>query len=237
MSDQLFYNPSLSRESKELVFTAEESKHIAKVLRKKIGDIVQVTNGDGLLFSATLYVTNPDQCLATITSIDKKILPMHWLHIAVAPTKSADRFEWFLEKATEIGINEISPIICEHSERKTIKKDRCIRILESAMKQSRRAYLPKFNEPITLEEFLNHDHPGLRFIAHCREGEKLELKRRVAPDKDITVLIGPEGDFSEAEVDLAYEKGFYPVSLGEARLRTETAAVVACATVNLINTR
>lgn len=237
MSDQLFYNPSLSLESKELVFTAEESKHIAKVLRKKIGDIVQVTNGDGLLFSATLYVTNPDQCLATITSIDKKILPMHWLHIAVAPTKSADRFEWFLEKATEIGINEISPIICEHSERKTIKKDRCIRILESAMKQSRRAYLPKFNEPITLEEFLNHDHPGLRFIAHCREGEKLELKRRVAPDKDITVLIGPEGDFSEAEVDLAYEKGFYPVSLGEARLRTETAAVVACATVNLINTR
>jgi 16S rRNA (uracil1498-N3)-methyltransferase len=237
MSDILFYNPSLGRDSKELIFAAEESKHIAKVLRKKIGDIVQVTNGDGLLFSATLSVANPDQCLATITSVDKKLLPMHWLHVAVAPTKSSDRFEWFLEKATEIGIHEISPIICEHSERNTIKKDRCIRILESAMKQSKRAFLPKFNEPITLEEFLNHEHPGLRFIAHCREGEKLELKRRVAPDKDITVLIGPEGDFSEAEVDLAYEKGFYPVSLGEARLRTETAAVVACATVNLINTR
>lgn len=237
MSDQLFYDPSLGRDSKELVFTAEESKHIARVLRKKTGDVVQVTNGDGLLFSATLSVANPDQCLATITRIDKKILPMHWLHIAVAPTKNADRFEWFLEKATEIGINEISPIICEHSERKTIKKDRCIRILESAMKQSKRAYLPKFNEPSTLNEFLDHEHPGLRFIAHCHVGEKLELKRRVAPDKDITILIGPEGDFSEAEVDLAYEKGFYPVSLGEARLRTETAAVVACATVNLINTR
>ncbi|MDH3697727.1 MAG: 16S rRNA (uracil(1498)-N(3))-methyltransferase [Flavobacteriaceae bacterium] len=237
MSDQLFYDPSLGRDSKELVFTAEESKHIARVLRKKTGDVVQVTNGDGLLFSATLSVANPDQCLATITRIDKKILPMHWLHIAVAPTKNADRFEWFLEKATEIGVNEISPIICEHSERKTIKKDRCIRILESAMKQSKRAYLPKFNEPGTLKEFLDHEHPGLRFIAHCHEGEKLELKRRVAPDKDITILIGPEGDFSEAEVDLAYEKGFYPVSLGEARLRTETAAVVACATVNLINTR
>ena len=237
MSDQLFYNPSLDLDSKELVFAAEESKHIAKVLRKKTGDNVQVTNGDGLLFSATLTEATPDQCIASITSIDKKILPMHWLHIAVAPTKSADRFEWFLEKATEIGINEISPIICEHSERKTLKRDRCNRILESAMKQSKRAYLPKLNEPETLEDFLSHEHPGLRFIAHCREGEKLELKRRVAPDKDITILIGPEGDFSEAEIDLAYEKGFYPVSLGEARLRTETAAVVACATVNLINTR
>lgn len=237
MSDQLFYNPSLGRDSKELVFAAEESKHIAKVLRKKTGDIVQVTNGDGLLFSATLTVANPDQCVAAITSIDKKILPMHWLHIAVAPTKSADRFEWFLEKATEIGVNEISPVICEHSERKTIKKERCIRILESAMKQSKRTFLPKFNDPETLDKFLSHEHPGLKFIAHCREGEKLELKRRVAPDKDITILIGPEGDFTEAEIDLTYEKGFYAVSLGEARLRTETAAVVACATVNLINTR
>jgi len=237
MSDQLFYDPSLGPDSKELVFAAEESKHIAKVLRKKTGDMVHVTNGDGLLFSATLTEASPDQCIASITSIDKKILPMHWLHIAVAPTKSTDRFEWFLEKATEIGVNEISPIICQHSERKTIKKERCLRILESAMKQSKRAYIPKFNELITLEEFLSHDHPGLRFMAHCHEDEKLELKRRVAPDKDITILIGPEGDFSEAEVEMAYDKGFYPVSLGEARLRTETAAVVACATVNLINTR
>ena len=237
MSEQLFYNPKLSNDSKNISFSEEESRHIAKVLRKKEGDTIQITNGTGWIFEAALDKATPVSCEATITDSQKRIQPMHWLHLAVAPTKSAERFEWFIEKATEIGINEITPLICEHSERKTLKAERLERIMESAMKQSKRVYLPKLNPMISLVEFLGHDHPGLRFIAHCYEDEKLELKRRVAPDKDITILIGPEGDFSEAEVDLAYDKGFYPVSLGEARLRTETAAVVACATVNLINTR
>lgn len=237
MSEQLFYNPELSSEAKSIVFSKEESGHIAKALRKKRGDLITITNGRGWLFEATLETATPASCEATITNTQKFIQPMHWLHLAVAPTKSADRFEWFLEKATEIGINEITPVICERSERKTIKAERMLRIMESAMKQSKRLYLPKLNPVIELSEFLDQKHPGLRFIAHCHEEEKLELKRRVAPDKEITIMIGPEGDFSEAEVDLAYEKGFYPVSLGEARLRTETAAVVACATVNLINTR
>ena len=237
MSEQLFYNPELNNETRQIAFSGEASKHIAKVLRKKKGDLIMVTNGTGWLFEATLETASPASCEATITNSQKFIQPMHWLHLAVAPTKNSDRFEWFLEKATEIGVNEITPVICERSERKTVKAERLIRIMESAMKQSKRVYLPKLNPAIRLSEFLDQEHPGLRFIAHCHEEEKLELKRRVAPDKDITILIGPEGDFSDAEVDLAYEKGFYPVSLGEARLRTETAAVVACATVNLINTR
>ena len=237
MSEQLFYNPELNNEAVTIVFSEEESRHIAKALRKKKGDLITITNGTGWLFEAMLESASPASCVATITNAQKFIQPMHWLHLAVAPTKNADRFEWFLEKATEIGINEITPVICERSERKTIKAERLQRIMESAMKQSRRVYLPKLNPAIGLSQFLDLVHPGLRFIAHCHEEEKLELKRRVAPDKDITILIGPEGDFSEAEVDLAYEKGFYPVSLGEARLRTETAAVMACATVNLINTR
>ena len=237
MSEQLFYNPELTSETRSVAFSAEESKHIAKVLRKTKGDPITITNGSGWLFEATLETATPASCEAIITDSHKYIQPMHWLHLAVAPTKNADRFEWFLEKATEIGINEITPLICERSERKSIKTERLQRIMESAMKQSKRVYLPKLNPVIGIQEFLELEHPGLRFIAHCHEEEKLELKRRVAPDKDITILIGPEGDFTEAEVDLAYEKGFYPVSLGEARLRTETAAVVACATVNLINTR
>ena len=237
MSEQLFYNPGLSSDSKTISFSPEESKHIAKVLRKKAGDIIRITNGSGWIFEAALDKATPDSCEATITSSQKRIQPMHWLHLAVAPTKNAERFEWFIEKATEIGINEITPLICERSERKTLKTERLVRIMESAMKQSKRVYLPKLNPSISLKEFLKHEHPGLRFIAHCHEDEKLELKRRVAPDKDITILIGPEGDFSEKEVDKAYDNGFYPVSLGEARLRTETAAVVACTTVNLINTR
>ena len=237
MAEQLFYNPELTSEANSIAFSEEESKHIAKVLRKQKGDLITITNGVGWLFEATLDTATPASCEATITNTQKFIQPMHWLHLAVAPTKNADRFEWFLEKATEIGINEITPVLCERSERKTVKAERLLRIMEAAMKQSKRVYLPKLNPLIRLSDFLELEHPGLRFIAHCHEEEKLELKRRVAPDKDITILIGPEGDFTESEVDLAYEKGFYPVSLGEARLRTETAAVVACATVNLINTR
>jgi len=162
---------------------------------------------------------------------------MHSLHLAVAPTKNIDRFEWFLEKATEIGVNEITPIICEHSERKVLKMDRLQKVVQSAMKQSLRTYLPILHEPVPFKDLMEKDHSGILFIAHCQEEEKLELKRRVAPDKKITILIGPEGDFSPSEIDLAYEKGFLSVSLGESRLRTETAAIYACTTVAVLNSR
>ena len=232
---QLFYNPRLDNSAAQFVFSPEESNHIVKVLRKKEGDILMITNGKGTFFEARIILADTKKCKAQITSTTKKHRQMYWFHLVVAPTKSNERFEWFLEKATEIGVDEITPIICDHSERKTVKQERMEKVLQSAMKQSMQAYLPKMNPIMTFKEFLEQEREGLLFIAHCDEDEKMELKRRVAPDKDVTILIGPEGDFSRPEIESAYKKGFLPVSLGKNRLRTETAAIVACTTINLIN--
>ncbi|UII79946.1 16S rRNA (uracil(1498)-N(3))-methyltransferase [Flagellimonas sp. CMM7] len=232
---QLFYNPSLDNSFKQFFFSAEESKHILKVLRKKEGDVLHITNGKGYLFEAEILVADIRKCKAQIISTEKSIPKRYTLHLAVAPTKMNDRYEWFLEKATEIGVDEITPIICEHSERKILKLERMERVLQSAMKQSLQTHLPKLNPAISYKEFMNQEMSGLKFIAHCDEGEKMELKRRVAADKDLIILIGPEGDFSKTEINLAYAKGFVPVSLGNNRLRTETAAIVACTTVSIIN--
>jgi len=232
---QLFYNPSLDNSFKQFFFSPEESKHIIKVLRKHEGDILRITNGKGHLFEAKILEANAKKCKAQIVSKEKTIPRLHSLHIAIAPTKMNDRFEWFLEKATEIGINEITPILCEHSERKVIKPERLEKVLQSAMKQSLQTYLPKLNPLTPLTDFLNSVEGELKFIAHCREGEKVELKRRVQADKDVVVLIGPEGDFSKDEVDLAEQRGFWPVSLGRNRLRTETAGLVTCSTVAMVN--
>lgn len=232
---QLFYNPHLDQSVSQFTFPEDESKHIVKVMRKKEGDSLHITNGKGYLFEAEIISAEAKRCKASVVSSKKLHRKMHWFHLVVAPTKTNDRFEWFLEKATEIGVNEITPIFCERSERKSVKRERLEKVLQSAMKQSLRTYLPKLNEAIGYQEFLEKEHKGLLFIAHCEDDEKMDLRRRVAPDHDITILIGPEGDFSHEEIRLAYEKGFLPVSLGEARLRTETAAIVACTTVNLIN--
>lgn len=232
---QLFYNPLLDNNSNQFSFNKEESKHIVKVLRKKVGDDLQITNGKGLLFTAEIIVSDMAMCKARIISKQKKHPKMHRLHIAVAPTKNTDRFEWFLEKATEIGIHEITPILCDHSERRILKMERLQKVVQSAMKQSLRTYLPKLNEPIPFSEFVSGKHKELLFIAHCRDEEKLDLKRCIAADKDVTILIGPEGDFSQKEITEAYEQNFLPISLGEARLRTETAAIVSCTAVALIN--
>nr|WP_299067329.1 16S rRNA (uracil(1498)-N(3))-methyltransferase [uncultured Allomuricauda sp.] len=232
---QLFYNPSLDNSFKQFFFSAEESKHILKVLRKQEGDVLHITNGKGYLFKAEILVADAKKCKAQIISTEKSIPKRYKLHLVVAPTKMNDRYEWFLEKATEIGVDEITPIICEHSERKVIKQERMERVLQSAMKQSLQTYLPKLNPAISYKEFMNQEMGGLKFIAHCDEGEKMELKRRVAADKDIIILIGPEGDFSKSEINLAKSKNFVPVSLGNNRLRTETAAIVACTTVSIIN--
>lgn len=232
---QLFYNPNLDETSSVFSFDSEESKHIVRVLRKKVNDEVLITNGRGLMLSAKITDSNPKKCAVAITGI-KKIHPQkHWLHIIVAPTKMNDRFEWFLEKATEIGIHEITPVICEHSERRTIKLERYKKVIQSAMKQSMQAFLPKLNEPTNFKEIIEVPRQGELFIAHCDDSERFELKRRVVPDRPITILIGPEGDFSIREIKLAKEKGYLPVSLGRNRLRTETAAMVACSTVAIIN--
>lgn len=228
---QLFYNPSITETATSFVFDKEESKHIIKVLRKKEGDILFVTNGLGFLFKTEITIASDNKCTVKINSSEQQEQPKFHLHLAVAPTKMNERYEWFLEKATEIGIQEITPIICEHSERKVIKTDRFQKILESAMKQSLHFYLPKLNDPIAFKDFLKKENKGQKFIAHCEEIDKKSLKGELQTNQDVTILIGPEGDFSVKEIELALQQDYIPVSLGQTRLRTETAAVVACHSV------
>ncbi|WP_162127721.1 16S rRNA (uracil(1498)-N(3))-methyltransferase [Flavobacterium phycosphaerae] len=228
---QLFYTALITQAASFFVFDKEESKHIIKVLRKKEGDVLHVTNGLGYLFTTEITVASDTKCTVKINAFEKQEAPLFHLHLAVAPTKMNERFEWFLEKATEIGIQEITPIICEHSERKVIKTDRFQKILESAMKQSLHYYLPKLNEPIAFKAFLKKECKGQKFIAHCEATDKKSLKNELKAKEDVTLLIGPEGDFSVNEIQMALDHNFIPVSLGATRLRTETAAIVACHSV------
>lgn len=239
---QLFYNPNIStpdsyQDATEVTFDKEESRHIIKVLRMKEGDSFKITNGKGSFFDAEIISANPKACLVKILSEETQTPLPYQLHLVVAPTKLNDRYEWFLEKATEIGISEVTPIICDHSERKVIKAERYEKILQSAMKQSLKAYLPVLNEAVSFKGFINSENEfeGLKFIAHCEETDRKSLKSVLLPNKKIMILIGPEGDFSSEEIALAKKVGYTPVALGESRLRTETAAVVACHSVAFIN--
>jgi 16S rRNA (uracil1498-N3)-methyltransferase len=232
---QLFYNPTINETTETFSFDKEESKHIIKVLRKKDSDILHVTNGLGLLFKTEITLASDNKCTVQIIAIEKTEAPKYKLHLAVAPTKMNDRFEWFLEKATEIGIHEITPIVCDRSERKVINLERFEKIILSAMKQCNQVYLPKLNPAISLKEFIKKENTGLKLIAHCEETNKKSLKTTLAPNTDYTILIGPEGDFSNKEIELALENNYSPVSLGDTRLRTETAAIVACHSVVFIN--
>lgn len=232
---QLFYNPDINAAFETFSFDKEESKHIVKVLRKSEGDILHVTNGLGDLFHTEIILASDKKCTVKINQTESQKPTDFYLHLAVAPTKMNERFEWFLEKATEIGIHEITPIICEHSERKVIKTERFDKIIQSAMKQSLQYFLPKLNEPISFKEFINKNHDGTLFIAHCEETDKKLLKEAIVPKEKYTILIGPEGDFSEKEIETALQNNYIPVSLGNTRLRTETAAVVACHSIVFSN--
>ena len=232
---QLFYNPEITEETTQFSFPKEESKHIVKVLRKKIGDIMHITNGNGWLFKAEIIQDSIKKCVAEVKTKQLQEKPKSHLHLAVAPTKMNDRYEWFLEKATEIGVQEITPIICDHSERKFIKHDRFEKILQSAMKQSLSSYLPKLNQAISLKDFLKQDFKDELFIAHCEETNKKSLKQVLKQNQNTTILIGPEGDFSSKEIEAAIKSKFTPVTLGKTRLRTETAAIVACHSVAFAN--
>ena len=229
---QLFYNPNISDSDTQFSFDKAESNHIVKVLRKKNGQTLHITNGKGWLFTAELVIANVKHCLVDITSKTFNEKRPYNLHLAVAPTKMNDRYEWFLEKATEIGITSITPIICDNSERKVIKTERFQKIIQSAMKQSLQYYLPKFNDPISFKDYIAQSFTGEQFIAHCEDEEKQSLKSQLTkPQNEITILIGPEGDFSPKEIELALQNNFIPITLGDTRLRTETAAVVACHSV------
>lgn len=232
---QLFYSPDIQETTTTFTFNKEESKHIIKVLRKSVGEILHITNGNGWLFDAEIINSDIKKCQANISNAVQQPKRNYKLHLAVAPTKMNDRYEWFLEKATEIGIDSITPIICNHSERKAIKHDRFEKILQSSMKQSLQYYLPKLNEITTYKSFLNQDFKGQLYIAHCEESDRKSLKNQIQPNKDITILIGPEGDFSVKEIEMALQRNFIPVTLGDTRLRTETAAIVACHSVAFVN--
>ncbi|MFI1743186.1 16S rRNA (uracil(1498)-N(3))-methyltransferase [Thalassobellus sediminis] len=232
---QLFYNPNITDTTTQFTFDKEESRHIVKVLRKSTGDTLHITNGQGWLFNAKVTIPDIKKCMVTIVSKTLQPKRDYSLHLAVAPTKMNDRYEWFLEKATEIGIDSITPIICDHSERKIIKTERFEKILQSATKQSLNCYMPKLNTAISFKDFIKQDFNSDLFIAHCEETDKKSLKNELNPKTDITILIGPEGDFSTKEIELALQNNFIPVTLGNTRLRTETAAIVACHSVAFIN--
>ena len=232
---QLFYNPDIDETTESFSFDKEESRHIIKVLRKKDSDILHVTNGLGFLFETEITLASDNKCTVQVLSVKKADEPKFRLHLAVAPTKMNDRFEWFLEKATEIGIQEITPVFCDRSERKAINPERFEKIILSAMKQSNETFLPKLNQAVSFKEFIKQKNEGLNLIAHCEETDKKSLKEILKPNENVTMLIGPEGDFSEKEIALALENNFQPVTLGNTRLRTETAAIVACHSVVFFN--
>lgn len=230
----IFYTPDIS--GKTFTLDETESKHCVRVLRLDKGDEITLVDGRGGFFTARIADANPKRC--SVEVIDSKLnfgKREYQIHIAIAPTKNMDRIEWFLEKATEIGIDRVTPLLCRFSERKEVKLDRLEKVMVSAMKQSLKAYLPKLDELTKFADFIRQPFEGQKFIAHCEEQHRELLKNAVKSGGDYLILIGPEGDFSSEEIELAINAGFLPVSLGDSRLRTETAGVVACHTFNLLN--
>lgn len=227
----LFYAPHIAL-SHEL--PVDEAAHALRVLRLQPGDEVNLTDGQGCFYRARISECNRKRCLVEVEEKEKQApLWKGHLHIALAPTKNMDRMEWLAEKATEIGFDELTFLNCQWSERHIVKGERIEKILVSAMKQSLKARLPKLNEMTEFTRFVKQPFNGQKFIAHCHEGDKQLLRQALQPDQDALVLIGPEGDFTPAEVDEAIKQGFTPVSLGNTRLRTETAALVAVHLMNL----
>lgn len=233
---QLFYHPDIQSTDTSLTFPRDESKHIVKVLRRREGDLLHITNGKGTIFKTQIIHADANKCQVKVNDFTTYAPSRPRLHLMVAPTKMNDRYEWFLEKATEIGLQWVTPVICEHSERTIIKKDRFQRVLQSAMKQSLQAYLPDLQKQKDFSQVVAIPFEGQKFIAHCESGMERKLLSKVMDkNEDTIIMIGPEGDFSPDEIAQALEHGWIPVSLGNTRLRTETAAVVACHTFALLN--
>ena len=222
--NQLFYAPHIENSLAQL--DIEESRHLLTVLRRQVGDRLQLTDGKGFFYEAEIAEAGKKQALVRILKTTSSPEPTARLHIAIAPTKQIDRFEWFLEKATEIGIQEITPLRCKRSERTNIRLDRLEKILVSAMKQSLQSRLPILHPLTNFSELMKKTVEPQRFIAWCPEEPPPHLNNLLQPATDTLILIGPEGDFTPEEVALAQGKGFLPVNLGATRLRTETAGLV-----------
>jgi len=229
----LFYTPDIDNAFYTL--NEEESLHCLRVLRLSIGDEIWLTNGKGILYKAKIINDNKKKCMVEVVEVLKDHGKRNYsLHIAIAPTKNIDRIEWFLEKATEIGIDEITPLICEHSERRSVNMERLNRVIAAAMKQSLKAYHPVLHDEKKFDTFISENNHCTRFIAHCGI-ETVKLKEAYQKGENAIILIGPEGDFSVREIEVAIEKGYAPINLGNNRYRTETAALVACHTIYLMN--
>lgn len=231
----IFYTPDITHNTYTL--NEEESKHCVRVLRLTTGSIVNLVDGKGGFYTAEITSDNPKKVSLSILKVETEFHKRnHYLHIAVAPTKNIDRIEWFLEKATELGIDEVTPIITDRSERRVVKEDRLNKVITSAVKQSIKAYHPKLNDAITFDAFLKEPFDGNKLIAHCIDnGEKQYISKLITPHQKYLVLIGPEGDFTPDEVNLALNKGFKALTLGDNRLRTETAALSVCFEINYLN--
>lgn len=230
----VFYTPDLS--SNNYTLNEEESRHCSKVLRLGVSDIVHLIDGRGGLYEAKIIEANNRHVQLAIVDYKQEYGKRnHHLHIAIAPTKNIDRLEWFLEKATEIGIDEITPIICDRSERKIIKEERLEKVITSAVKQSLTAYHPQLNKVSSFADFIQKNNDSEKFIAHCMDAEKQYINQIVNVHQSYLILIGPEGDFTPSELKAALQNGYKPVTLGNTRLRTETAALAACFEVNYMN--
>lgn len=230
---QIFYVPDLIRDNNCLNET--ESHHAIKVMRMQNGDKINLVDGKGSFYKAIISDAHPKHTQVeieeTLPAFEKR---PYELHIAISPLKNTDRFEWFLEKATEIGIDRITPIICKRTEKKGFNAERAHRIVESAMKQSLKAYCPVIDAPTTFAEFIKQENINVKLIAYC-EGERKPMNEVYCPTQNVTILIGPEGDFTEEEVETAKQKAYLPITLGNSRLRTETAGIIACHSVFYIN--
>lgn len=230
----LFYTPQLIEPQFRL--DAEESKHLTKVLRKQAGETITTTDGKGFFYECKLLDTHPKGCRMEV--VDKKAgndQRDFRLSMGVAPTKNINRYEWFLEKATELGIDEIIPFYSFHSERRDVRTDRLEKVMVAAMKQSLKSNLPVLREPVKFQQLINQPFDGEKYIAYIHPEVTLELSTASTPKRNTLILIGPEGDFSTEEIEQAKQAGFVPVRLGLSRLRTETAAIAACHTLHLIN--
>jgi 16S rRNA (uracil1498-N3)-methyltransferase len=234
---RIFYHSEINVNHKDLIISDSEHHHLNKVLRKKINDKVYLTNGNGYLFEATINNINTKSTHLKILNSKKESSMDYSLNIAIAPTKKIDRFEWFLEKAIEIGVSSITPLICKYNERKSLNYTRLNKIAVSAMKQSLQTYLPKIEPIVNIKEYIESNQCKQKYIAHCKNFKKLHLSKIIKNRTNSSIIIGPEGGFTDDEINLAVDYNFIPVSLGNNRLRTETAGIVACQTFSDVNNK
>lgn len=234
--DAIFYLPQIDLSLKQCELPREEAKHAIRVLRMQEGDTLLLTDGQGHFIDSEIAAIAGKTCTVSFKTIREERKAAHQLHLAVAPTKNSSRYEWLVEKATEIGVTTITPLLTFHSERRSVNYKRLEKIVIAAMKQSQKAYLPKLTPAITFSDFIKQCSQNSAYIAHCNSKfPRKSINETYSKGQDVTLLIGPEGDFSKDEIQQALNSGFESIHLGTSRLRTETAGLVACSTIYQLN--